>query len=284
MRQQSPARFRDNRSNSSPCTSCYWFVPLNERRISRFRQLLYRLAGSHQRLYSIFESDKPNFRIPSDFELMGYTKEQIRAREAQLPPDGRAERSKARATFRRWKAEFVKLSRQLTRSERAKILVLDFPMFDKVGGYKEEILELLTEYVQQFGPYISGPYSDSSAPYEGARNVFSVYLPPCLKEVNALPDVLTIYRGAHERERNRRNLGMSWTLDRETAIKFTTMLRHRTDKPVLLETQIHKADALAFIFERDEQEVLVNPATFRHRVKMTPLTPGEPAPLATVAR
>lgn len=72
--------------------------------------------------------------------------------------------------------------------------------------------------------------------------------------LDGLPDRLTIYRGTREGS----YAGFSWTTSREVAIKFPTLNRYRTDKPVLRTATINKSEIIAVKLDRDEYEVITN--------------------------
>jgi hypothetical protein len=75
---------------------------------------------------------------------------------------------------------------------------------------------------------------------------------------NSLPEVLTIYRGCYEINSM---LGMSWTLDRDTAITFPFLNRYRRqgEQPLLLSCKVQKSDVV-YLGGRNEQEII---RTFR---------------------
>jgi hypothetical protein len=68
-----------------------------------------------------------------------------------------------------------------------------------------------------------------------------------------LPEQITIYRGCGPKNKS----GLSWTLNRETAVKFPFMARYRTEQPILLRATISKHRAAALKLERGEDEVIV---------------------------
>lgn len=71
--------------------------------------------------------------------------------------------------------------------------------------------------------------------------------------LKALPDEVTVYRGAGE---GRNVRGMSWTLDRKKAIWFATV---RNDSPhVLLTARARKSHAHALLLGRKESEIVLD--------------------------
>lgn len=76
------------------------------------------------------------------------------------------------------------------------------------------------------------------------------------KYFNNLPDNVTIYRGTYKRESMKK---LSWTLDFETAEWFAN--RFETGEPIVFKTTIPKNQILAYINDRNEQEVIVHPKT-----------------------
>jgi hypothetical protein len=70
---------------------------------------------------------------------------------------------------------------------------------------------------------------------------------------DALPDKVTIYRGARHNK-----LGASWSLDRSVAEKFPHFMRYNFGgDPVLLTAEVRKRDILALKLDRDEAEAIV---------------------------
>ena len=67
---------------------------------------------------------------------------------------------------------------------------------------------------------------------------------------DALPDEFTIYRGGVD------DTGLSWTLDRELALWFAN--RFKKDHEVF-ERKIQKKEALAYLSDRSEQEIIYSP-------------------------
>lgn len=72
-----------------------------------------------------------------------------------------------------------------------------------------------------------------------------------------LPDVCNIYRCCGEINKK----GLSWTLDREIAEKFTNQNRYKQQKSILLVSQVKKSSIISLKLERQEYEVIVkNPS------------------------
>lgn len=69
----------------------------------------------------------------------------------------------------------------------------------------------------------------------------------------ALPDRITIYRGCGPENKG----GMSWSLDREAAMRFPFNRGYWADPPLLLTATIDKKRIAALKLERNEREVLV---------------------------
>jgi hypothetical protein len=68
-----------------------------------------------------------------------------------------------------------------------------------------------------------------------------------------LPATITIYRGCYDVNR----LGLSWTLDKETAQSFPLLNRYKQpSSPVLLKATIDKENVIAYFMDRQENEVL----------------------------
>jgi hypothetical protein len=73
-----------------------------------------------------------------------------------------------------------------------------------------------------------------------------------------LPDRLTIYRGCNRLNKH----GLSWTLNRDVAEMFATkrnVLNCNTGKRVktrIIERVIHKSEAIAYLSDRKEEEIV----------------------------
>lgn len=71
---------------------------------------------------------------------------------------------------------------------------------------------------------------------------------------DALPDIVTIYRGHH---RDENEAGMSWTLDRSVAEWFARRLCSAKHTPRVVTAQTHKSNIVAYLKGRGEQEVII---------------------------
>lgn len=79
-----------------------------------------------------------------------------------------------------------------------------------------------------------------------------------LEAYEALPDVVTLYRGAGKRNR----AGASWSLDRAIAAKFPTLNRYSVPDPTLYTATVRQRKILAVKLDREEAEVI----TFSARI------------------
>lgn len=73
-----------------------------------------------------------------------------------------------------------------------------------------------------------------------------------LRELDRLPEMVTIYRGCSEEESGDEEYGISWTTKREVAEWFA----NRIDG-VVVEMVIHKDSIKAYMLSRSEYEVIV---------------------------
>jgi hypothetical protein len=69
---------------------------------------------------------------------------------------------------------------------------------------------------------------------------------------DSLPETVTCYRGCDASVL----VGASWTLDKETARKFPTFRRYHARNPVLITATVKKANVLAVIAGRKEEELI----------------------------
>lgn len=89
-----------------------------------------------------------------------------------------------------------------------------------------------------------------------------------LAAYEALPEVVTIYRGCGKKNRR----GPSWSLDKDVASKFPFLNRYQVAEPMLLTAKVHKSQILAVKLCRQEAEVI----TFHAKPgKGIPLSPPE---------
>lgn len=68
----------------------------------------------------------------------------------------------------------------------------------------------------------------------------------------ALPEVVTVYRGAGKQNR----WGASWSLSRDTAARFPHLARYWQKVPMLYTAQVEKRRILALKLDRGEDEVV----------------------------
>lgn len=71
---------------------------------------------------------------------------------------------------------------------------------------------------------------------------------------DALPDTIVIYRGCGPVNR----LGLSWSLDREKAMRFPFLNRYRTENPELLTAAVRKSQVYAVKLNRAESEIIAD--------------------------
>lgn len=74
------------------------------------------------------------------------------------------------------------------------------------------------------------------------------------KALKALPDLLTVYRGA---AKGVNEDGLSWTLDEAKAKWFSGRLRRKGEVPKVLKRTIHKSEVFAYLLGRDESEIIL---------------------------
>jgi hypothetical protein len=74
-----------------------------------------------------------------------------------------------------------------------------------------------------------------------------------------LQGLLTVYRGCTQSD-----LGLSWTLDFERAKWFASRFADDMDSRYIFRAQIHADEIWGYFEDRNEKEVVVNPACLRH--------------------
>jgi hypothetical protein len=81
-----------------------------------------------------------------------------------------------------------------------------------------------------------------------------------LKKLNSFPDKIKIYRAMTEKERNSKNYGISWTLNKEIALFFKNKYKENIDtykhKKVIVSKTINKNKIIAYFNGRKEQEII----------------------------
>jgi len=80
--------------------------------------------------------------------------------------------------------------------------------------------------------------------------------------LEALPDPVTIYRGAPEKGKR----GISWTVDPERAAWFA--VRFNIEEGHVYSASVPKSRIFAYFEERDEREVVIDPIGFRDIKRM----------------
>lgn len=94
-------------------------------------------------------------------------------------------------------------------------------------------------------------YGREAMSTEDVRCVFT--LPP---EKGGLLDETVIYRGYRDEDGLE---GFSWTLDKARAKWFARRLAHRGETALVAEGRVKREHVIAYITERDEQEIVVMP-------------------------
>jgi hypothetical protein len=82
---------------------------------------------------------------------------------------------------------------------------------------------------------------------------FAMMRPEDVAAFEALPDVVTIYRGCNYANKN----GLSWSLSEETAQFFADRFYKNDNTGMILEAQVKKSDVIALLNHRNEQEILL---------------------------
>jgi hypothetical protein len=132
----------------------------------------------------------------------------------------------------------LELSHRVEPSVWVKALGEEWTRFDNVSQFGGEVVEVLAWMLDH--------------PDE-LSNVREMMDDAERKAFDALPDVLTIYRGAYEHNK----WGYSWTTDRAIAEAFPFLNRYRGDgRPLLIKATIEKSRIAAVKLDRDEMEVV----------------------------
>jgi hypothetical protein len=70
--------------------------------------------------------------------------------------------------------------------------------------------------------------------------------------LSALPEVVTVYRGCGNVNRN----GCCWSLDWDVAARFPTLMRYRVSDPMLVTATVRRDEIIALKLDRNESEVI----------------------------
>lgn len=93
-----------------------------------------------------------------------------------------------------------------------------------------------------------------------------------LRAFDYLPDVLTVYRGCGLLNQ----IGLSWSLSRDVAVRFPFLARYRAKSPRLLTATIRKSQVVAVKLDREELEIVAN-VEWRDVLKVESITDPQPA-------
>lgn len=131
-----------------------------------------------------------------------------------------------------------------------------------------ELMGAVLNLAKQIGPgeiwlRILGEHWSGSDNIFAYRNILKNLLPKSgpvqemmtdreMAAYEALPEVVTIYRGCGEQNMK----GASWSLDRDVAAKFPFLNRYKVSNPMLITSQIAKSQILAVKLDRQESEVI----------------------------
>ncbi len=105
----------------------------------------------------------------------------------------------------------------------------------------------------QYPKIVKEVWTDSENIYQN-QGLWRTFLKPFVgKDVcntlSDLPEMITVYRGGTED-------GFSWTLKKETAEWFSRRLRQEDDYLPVWEITIHKSQAIFYITDRNEEEIV----------------------------
>lgn len=152
----------------------------------------------------------------------------------------------------------------LTKSYRFAFLKHAMPYFSQKD---------FSEYLADAWVMCEGPNNDPNFTQKQMLGLFKKADPQALmyeeeyKQFQALEDPLVVYRGVTSYNANRVK-ALSWTLDREKAERFA----HRFDEDgTVYEAKIDKAHVYAFFSNRNESEVIVDPAFLRELTEVQEL-------------
>ena len=131
----------------------------------------------------------------------------------------------------------LEISHLVASDARLKVFGDEWSGFDNVSAYADEITDAL---------FLHGAGDDLC-------HIRKMMDEAECKAFDELPEVLTIYRGAYERNK----WGFSWSLDRAVAESFPFTNRYRdSGRPLLVKATIAKSRIAAIKLDRDETEVV----------------------------
>ncbi|MDA0345365.1 MAG: hypothetical protein O3C54_05325 [Proteobacteria bacterium] len=150
------------------------------------------------------------------------------------------------------------MSKELTR-----LIFVEFDKHERLQAFhtvKDSIRK-----PKQYWALFSGIWSNSESIYQNNHIIADVLTKEALakkehlhmmdkterKKFDALPDILTIYRGCWQENRQ----GFSWTLDKKTALWFANRIE-TGNSPILLSGKVTKDKVFALLLGRNENEIV----------------------------
>lgn len=121
----------------------------------------------------------------------------------------------------------------------------------------EDFLRLLGEEWSGFdniGLHIDELMDTPFAAWGDEEPILEMMRPEELEAYNALPEVVTIYRGCYQIN----TFGFSWSLSKEAAEKFPTYYRYwrPNEQALLITAKVLKKDIVAVKLDRGESEII----------------------------
>ncbi len=126
----------------------------------------------------------------------------------------------------------LELECEFPRADWLKLLGEEWAVCDNIGVFTEEIIDLLC----------------------GEKQIREMMTDRELMVLQGLPDVFRIYRGCYENNK----CGLSWSLKKEVAEKFTQLHRYRQEGiPLLITAEARREEVIALKLGRKEREIII---------------------------
>jgi hypothetical protein len=134
----------------------------------------------------------------------------------------------------------------------------------------EALLELIQEFKvadEQIWPVVGWAWSDTEGVRWNLDTWRGIWSMECQyrhlvmhederKVFDQLPEQMTIWRGVNHEDAVQ---GLSWTLNRDTAVRFAKRFAEENDPLLLAKGQVTKGNVLAYFADRKEDEIVVMP-------------------------
>jgi hypothetical protein len=139
---------------------------------------------------------------------------------------------------------------------RALLALADAPDFWSLVGDEWSCCDNISKYTLRVIRLLERERTRSGFP------ICSAMSDDAMRVYATLPEIVTIWRGCYPENR----LRLSWTTNATVAARFPFLMRYRqrdTSRAILIEAQVRREDIAFLIVDREEDEIVVLPATIK---------------------